>query len=281
MLIESPHMPEEHRLFFESLPFVVIAARDRKGRPWATLLVGRTGFVRSPNARQLAIQARPLPGDALERALVPGADLGLLGIELETRHRNRVNGRIEYVDLTTLFFKVEEFYGNCPQYIDPRAWRRVSEPNHPFLTRRGSRLTPAMREWIRRADTFFIASGYRSDDGSVCGMDASHRGGDPGLVHVTSDSHLVFPDYAGNNHFNTIGNPIMDPRAGLLFIDFERGSLLQLTGRTKIDWNSEAISHFPAARRLITFMPEEVVELEAALPLRWSPATDRNTPDPS
>ena len=276
------HMPEEHRLFFESLPFIVAAARDPKGRPWATLLVGRTGFVRSPDARRLAIQARPLPGDALERALTPGADLGLLGIELETRRRNRVNGRIGYVDLTTLFFKVEQSYGNCPQYIPPRAWRRVSEPNQPLPARRGSRLTPAMRAWIRRADTFFIASGYRGGDGSsVYGMDASHCGGDPGFVHVKNDSHLVFPDYAGNNYFNTIGNLIMDPRAGLLFIDFERGSLLQLTGRTKIDWDAEATSRFPAAQRLVSFVLEEFVELEAALPLRWSPATDRNTPDSS
>jgi uncharacterized protein len=273
--VVRPYLPEEHRVFYESLPFLIAAARDLEGRPWVTLLAGAPGFVRSPDPRRLAIHARPLPGDALEDALGVGADLGLLGIELETRRRNRVNGRIGDVDSTTISFDLDQSFGNCPQYIRPRSWRRVPEPTDALPARRATRLSPAMRQWIRGADTFFIASGYRGDeDRPIYGMDASHRGGDPGFVHVESDTRLVFPDYAGNNHFNTIGNLIMDPRAGLLFVDFERGSLLQLTGGASIDWDSEAVSRFPGARRLVAFMIEEVLELEAALPLRWSAASE-------
>jgi hypothetical protein len=88
-------------------------------------------------------------------------------------------------------------------------------------------------------------------------------------VRVASATQLVFPDYAGNNHFNTIGNLLLDPRAGLLFVDFATGSLLQLTGHTTIDWDSEAVARIPAARRLVYFEIEEIVELPAALPLRW------------
>jgi ferredoxin-NADP reductase len=100
-------------------------------------------------------------------------------------------------------------------------------------------------------------------------MDASHRGGEPGFVHVDGDARLVFPDYAGNNHFNTLGNLILDPRAGLLFVDFAAGSLLQLTGRARIDWGSDAVARFAGARRLVAFDVDEIVDLPAALPLRW------------
>ncbi len=269
------YLPEEHRIFHAALPFLVAAARDRVGRPWATLLTGPPGFVRSPDARRLTIDAQPVSGDALAGALTAGADLGLLGIELQTRRRNRVNGRIGNGDGSAIHFEVDQAFGNCPQYIHERSWTRVPEPLHRSPARRSTRLSPAMREWIRRADTFFIASGHRGDgDNPVYGMDASHRGGDPGFVHVDSDTRLVFPDYAGNNHYNTIGNLIMDPRAGLLFVDFERGSLLQLTGRASIDWDSQAVSRFPGARRLVDFTLDEVVELDSALPLRWSAATE-------
>ena len=47
------HLPDEHRRFYARLPFVVAAARDARGRPWATLLVGEPGFVRSPDARKI------------------------------------------------------------------------------------------------------------------------------------------------------------------------------------------------------------------------------------
>ena len=151
----------------------------------------------------------------------------------------------------------------------------MREPQNPPPPRRVTRFTPAMRQWIGGADTLFIASGHRGDGANpVYGMDASHRGGDLGFVHVQSDARLVIPDYAGNNHYNTLGNLVVDPRAGLLFVDFEHGSMLQLTGRTSIDWDSQAISRFPGARRLVNFELEQAVELRAALPLRWGAASE-------
>lgn len=93
-----PFMPEQHQLFFRQLPFVVAAARDSAGAPWATLLVGSPSFVQSPDSRQLKVWSVPLRGDALETSFVTGAEIGLLGIELETRRRNRVNGRLSDID---------------------------------------------------------------------------------------------------------------------------------------------------------------------------------------
>ncbi len=263
------HLPEQHRDFYTSLPFLVVSARDGKGRPWVTLLDGPDGFVNSPDPRHLVIESKPVQGDALEGSFGIGSDVGILGIELATRRRNRVNGRVAGNGSGIITFGVDQTFGNCPQYIREREWRRIDdEPSG--RAKSGTRLTASQRAWIESADTFFIATGYRGEgESATFGMDASHRGGDRGFVRVLDDRRLQFPDYAGNNHFNTIGNLILDPRAGYLFIDFETGSLLQLTGTASIDWDSEELSQFPAARRLVTLDIEEIVELPAAVSLRW------------
>jgi hypothetical protein len=269
--IVRPHLPDEHRAFHTGLPFLIAGARDTRGRPWATLLCGPEGFVRSPDPGSLRIDARPVTGDALEGALTPGADLGLLGIELATRRRNRVNGRIGEGG-ETLVFQVEQSFGNCPQYIHEREWRRVAD-EPAGAPERGTHLDPDQRLWVEMADTLFIATGYRgSGESPTYGMDASHRGGDPGFVTVESDTRVSFPDYAGNNHFNTIGNLMLDPRMGLLFVDFSTGGMLQLTGRAELTWEGPALERLPGARRVVTMDIEEIVELPAALSLRWSDA---------
>lgn len=268
--VVRPYLPEQHREFYAKLPFLVAAARDGQDRPWVTLLTGPEGFVVTPDDRTLVIGGNPVSGDALEGALSEGADLGLLGIEFATRRRNRVNGRIMR-NGAGLVVSVDQSFGNCPQYIRERAWHWVDEPEagEPLI---GSELSAGQQEWIGKADTFFIASGHRGDgDNPAFGMDASHRGGDPGLVVVETPNRLVFPDYAGNNHYNTMGNLVLDPRVGLLFVDFETGSLLQLTGRAQIDWDPDAIARFPGARLLVGIDIEAVVELPGALPLRWDP----------
>ncbi len=275
--VVRPFLPDQHREFYTELPFLVAAARDEGDRPWLTLLVGEPGFVRSPDAERLTISPEPLPGDALGQALQEGADVGLLGIDLAARRRNRVNGRVTGRDDGVLEFAVGQSFGNCPQYITERDWRWVPAAEPPAVDT-GDRLTEQMQSWVRSADTFFIASGHdapagRADDRTY-GMDASHRGGAPGFVRVEDASTIVFPDYAGNNHFNTIGNLVMDPRVGVTFVDFERGSLLQITGRASIDWDSAALADHPGAQRLVIIEIDEVRHLDGALPLRWSAPRD-------
>ena len=272
--VVRPYMPDEHRAFFSALPYLVAAARDGRGRPWVTLLTGPDGFVTSPDPESLVMETTPIAGDALEGALTSENDLGLLGIEFANRRRNRVNGRIREADNGNLVFSVDQAFGNCPQYIREREWRRV-EGEPAGLPKRSNRLTPLQSDWIMSADTFFIASGHQGEGESpTYGMDASHRGGEPGFVKVVNETRLQFPDYAGNNHFNTIGNLVLDPRAGFLFVDFVTGSLLQLTGRATIDWDSDALRTIPGARRLVAFDIEEIVELPSAVPLRWDATAD-------
>lgn len=268
--VVRPFLPEEHRAFHAQLPFLVLAARDGQGRPWATLLAEEPGFVSSPDVHSLRIAAVPPRGDALADALSSGDDVGLLGIELHTRRRNRVNGRVVRRESSGFQLAVDQSFGNCPQYITERGWQRVDAGAGPPVSTRRSSLSPDDPALVRGADTFFIATGFRGEgERPAYGMDASHRGGPPGFVQVRSPRELVFPDYAGNNHFNTLGNLHMDPRAGLLFVDFERGDLLQLTGRARIDWDAPEIQRIPGARRLVHFEIEERIHLQGALPLRW------------
>ncbi len=272
--VVRPYLPPEHRAFHTALPFLVVAARDAMDRPWATLLTGPDGFVTSPDARALVIDAKPGAGDALNGRFEAGADVGILGIELATRRRNRVNGRIRDDGARALVFAVDQAFGNCPQYIREREWRRI-DASVPGQPKTGQKLSLAQRQWIENADTFFIASGHRGNgEKASFGMDASHRGGEPGFVSVENNTRLIFPDFAGNNHFNTMGNLVLDPRVGLLFVDFETGSLLQLTGRASIDWESDTVAKSPGAHRLVTIDIDEIVELPTAIPLRWDAEAD-------
>jgi ferredoxin-NADP reductase/predicted pyridoxine 5'-phosphate oxidase superfamily flavin-nucleotide-binding protein len=268
--VVSSRLPDQHSAFYAELPFLVAAARDERGRPWATLLVGEPGFASSPDPATLTLAAVPVEGDALERALVPGADVGFLGIQLETRRRNRVNGRIARAGDDGIALAVEQAYGNCPQYIRERVWRRALTNASRPSRRVHTHLSYRLRRIVESADTFFIATGHRgTGESPAFGMDASHRGGEPGFALVEGGRRIVFPDYAGNNHFNSLGNLALDPRAGLLFVDFEGGDLLQLTGVATVDWDPAVAERFPGARRLLRFELDEAVELRDALPLRW------------
>ncbi|MEA3252042.1 MAG: pyridoxamine 5'-phosphate oxidase family protein [Pseudomonadota bacterium] len=267
------HMPEQHRDFFAMLPFVVVAAGDERGRPWVTLLAGDEGFIASPDPRTLTIAATLAAQDPLASAFGSGTEVGLLGIELATRRRNRANGVIRSAD-DGLAIDVKQSFGNCPQYIRERQWRRV-DPSPASGAIVSERLDARQRARIAAADTFFIGSGFTPDTDPITGgaspargYDASHRGGEPGFVRVAEDGTLQIPDYAGNNFFNTIGNLIRDPRVGLLFVDFETGGMLQITGRASIDWAPRE-SHDPNARRMIAVKVEQVVDRPDALALRW------------
>ena len=136
------HLPDEHRAFHTALPYLVVAARDEAGRPWVSLLCGRNGFITSPDPGALVIDAAPGLGDALAHAFVPGADIGILGIELSSRRRNRLNGRIREGGGDSggaIICGVDQTFGNCPQYIRERAWRQIDD------NRIGGYLLPCLR----------------------------------------------------------------------------------------------------------------------------------------
>lgn len=262
-----PAMPDQHRTFFAQLPFLVLAGADGDGRHWITLLDGPEGFVTSPDAKTLTVAMTPDPQDPLTAALTGGTDIGMLGIELATRRRNRLSGTLRS-NGTSYTIDVRQSFGNCPQYIHERNWQRV-----PAGTSQPPAQSDALNSdqiaRIQAADTLFIGTGHQRDDGHTSdGFDASHRGGAPGFVQVLSATQLRIPDYAGNNFFNTIGNLLENPAIGLVFVDFETGGLLHLSGRATIDWDPTD-KHDPNAQRMIDITIDAVVDRAGALSLRW------------
>ncbi|MHC8323146.1 2Fe-2S iron-sulfur cluster-binding protein [Pseudomonas sp. GB2N2] len=258
-------MPDQHRKFYGQLPFMLYGAVDAEGKPWASVLEGPPGFAHSPEPGALQFSSLPAADDPAQ--VTDGAAIGLLGIELHTRRRNRLNGRVGAVTAEGFEVAVEQSFGNCPQYIQLRQFRSVplADPATRIAQHMNS-LDDAARAMIVGADTLFVAS-YVDVEGQRA-VDVSHRGGQAGFVQVEGN-RLTIPDFAGNLFFNTLGNLLINPRAGLLFIDFNSGDLLHLGGRTEIILEGPRIEAFQGAERLWTFEVEQVVRRPAALALRW------------
>lgn len=260
------YMPDQHRAFYQQLPFIVAGAVDAQGKPWATLLEGPEGFVSSPDPQQLLIRTDLNGDDPAKPGFTSGGAIGLLGIELHTRRRNRLNGVIRQATAGQLEVAVEQSFGNCPQYIQLREYTRVDEPSGG---RRDSTVLDADTiAMIEQADTFFVASYVEHENGQRS-VDVSHRGGRPGFVRVEGN-RLTIPDYAGNLHFNTLGNLLVNPVAGLLFVDFITGNVLQLCGRADVILDSPLITAFEGAERIWTLEVQQVVVRPAAISLRWA-----------
>jgi predicted pyridoxine 5'-phosphate oxidase superfamily flavin-nucleotide-binding protein len=248
------YMPEQHRTFFGGLSFFVVGLADQNGHPWATTLSGPPGFMNSAEVNLLAINAWLDPDDPLHSCIQDGAPIGGLGIELSTRRRNRVNGRVENCSVGQGFsIRVQQSFGNCPKYIQARNERPQLHSSSAPQSRTASHLGENEVRFITGTDTFFIASrsAHLDPQDSSQGLDVSHRGGLPGFVRVISRTELCFPDYSGNLLFNTLGNLEADARAGLLFIDFRSGAMLYIIGRTSICWDVPEAAQSSGIQRLI------------------------------
>lgn len=271
------HMPDQHRLFFEQLPFVVLGSVDADGAPWASIIAGKPGFMVSPDAKSLRIDAQPTNGDPISNRLALGTPIGVLGIEPSTRRRNRMNARISQTDKRGFMLSVDQSFGNCPKYINTRDVEFVRDPEIASAQHQVEHLNtldPTATQMIKAADTFFVASYLPTTDDPVTqGVDVSHRGGASGFVKVSGNT-LTVPDYAGNFHFNTLGNFLLNPKAGLLFADFETGTTLSLTGRVELlEQNDPEIRYIDGAKRGWRFTFKKGVRITDALPLRTPNST--------
>ena len=272
-------MPDQHREFYAQIPFIVLGSVDQQGDAWATMLAGGPGFISSPSSLRLDIDAQGDPSDPASAGMREGDAIGLLGIELHTRRRNRVNGILGASGGDGLRFEVDQSFGNCPQYIQLRAFEFVRNPREPFAGEvfESTALDPAARAMIEAADTFFVASYTQREDRRQA--DVSHRGGKTGFVRVAEDGTLTIPDFAGNLFFATLGNILLNGKAGLVFVDFETGDMLQMTGDAEVILDSPEIAAFQGAERLWSFKARRVVRRPGALALRWAFQQDGWSPN--
>ena len=274
------HLIDQHRQFYPLLPFVVLGAVDPAGNAWTTLRGGRPGFMQAASAQRLSIRIPRDPDDPADAGMADGDALALLGIDLSTRRRNRLNGLIGRHGSTEFDLVVEQSYGNCPQYIQLRAFSFTRDPAEPSTepTVPMAAQDGRVRALIERADTLFVASYVERETGRRQ-VDVSHRGGRPGFVRFDSNGLLTVPDFAGNLFFNTLGNFLVNPKGGLAFPDWETGDLLQLTGEVEVILDSPEIKDFQGAERLWRFRPRQIVFRPKALPLRWAFSPEGRSPN--
>ncbi|MGX9790147.1 pyridoxamine 5'-phosphate oxidase family protein [Mycobacterium sp. MMS18-G62] len=229
-MLATPDLDGGIGRFLADRDFAVITARDTGGRLWTSPLFAPAGFLEA-SGRTLTVHTTPDRDDPL-RGLAEGQAVGLLAIEFATRRRVRVNGILTGAGTDRLQISVDQAFGNCPKYIQQRHLEHIDRAPLGADVERTKRLGPAETALITAADTFFLGTIHPSR-----GADASHRGGPPGFVRVEGDQ-LWWPDYPGNNMFNSFGNLAVDPSAALLFIDFDTGATLHISGTAAVDWTT-------------------------------------------
>lgn len=218
--------------FLAARTFLVITGRDRSGQLWTSPLLGPPGFLDVRSATELAVHAGIPAGDPLHE-IAAGQKVGMTAVEFATRRRVRINGILTAATGNLLTVEVEQAYGNCPQHIHPRLLAPSPDSGHDLAAvRRATALAEDDAQLIRGADTFFLGTVNPER-----GADASHRGGPAGFVRLDSPTSLWWPDYPGNNLFNSLGNLAIDPEAALLFFNFGDGQALQLSGTANLEWD--------------------------------------------
>ncbi len=232
------------------MTFAALAARDATGRLWTSPLRGPAGFLEAASPTTLQVHAS-LPGADPLHGLPCGQPVGVVAMNFLTRRRVRINGRLASTE-AGLTIDVEQAYGNCPQYIQQRRLQVGGLPDDNRVRRySGKTLRPDDIRLINTADSFFLGTTH-----ATSGNDASHRGGPPGCVRAAA-GQLWWPDYPGNNMFNSLGNLSTDPTAALLFLDFGAGIALQLSGSAAVRWSDPAAAGNTGRR--IHFVPQRVI----------------------
>lgn len=263
-------MPDQHRSFFPLLRYVLAATTDDRGWPVASIVTGPEGFISSPDPQSLHISTKADWQDEMKALLRAGKEIGMLGIDLRTRRRNRANGVVDAIGADGVRVQIRQSFGNCPKYIQARdVHDALSRSPTSTVSQSLTELDDDARRLIANADTFFVATTSGSTVTHGGGVDISHRGGMPGFIRIDGDT-LTIPDFAGNKYFNTLGNLLVEPHAALLFIDFLTGELLHLQGTTEVLWDTSETARLAGAERLWRFHVKRGSRRPDAIGLRWT-----------
>lgn len=274
--IIDDRLPRGAEGFLAELRFLVAGAAASDGRIWASIFYGRPGFLQVLGPRDLLVAAHLLDTDPLADVLAGSAQVGTLAIDLPHRRRLRINGHTDVVE-EGFRLTVDQAYGNCPKYIQSRAPLKPASVHEAPRVTQSDELQPEQRRMIDTADTFFVASTSMTGD-----ADVSHRGGNPGFASCPSPHRVQWPEYEGNTMLMTLGNLSVNPRAGLLFVDWQEGTTLQMTGTAVIDWSTETAAGIPGAERAVDFRVAQVIQTNVPDgSLIWSaPQYSRFNPPP-
>lgn len=88
--------------------------------------------------------------------------------------------------------------------------------------------------------------------------DCSYKGGLPGFVQVIDEHTLAFPDYDGNGMFRSMGNTLVNPNVGLLFIDFEHQHRMRVNGTATASSDDALLEQFPGAQLIVRVRARQI-----------------------
>jgi hypothetical protein len=213
--------------------------------------------------RRVRINALPLPEDPLAHNIGPGSSLGLLAIDFFAQQFILLEGELETpTDADGISLYTREVFANRYPHIHQR--RLISDAvaakpvfHHDIV------LGANVQDWIRNAETFFIAT-----NGPKPWLQAGHRSGRPGFIRAIDNRTIVFP-HDPDDLFSAHVNLERDSHAGLLFLDFERGRTLQVTGLAQVVSDPAWLAQSDRARFAVEFAVDEVIHTENATSLRW------------
>lgn len=250
--------------FIQNQTFLIISSVDENGALWTSIIKGnQKGFVHFLSPEKVEIDIKHIdfnPNDILYKNIVKNENIGILFIEFANRRRFRINGKAQF-SKNKIQIEIQQAFPNCPKYIQARDFlsvereRAITDPSKLDLS--------SIQKIVTKADTFLM--GTQAKVGSV---DTSHRGSMNGFLKFVAEDTIRIPDYSGNNMFLSLGNIIENPNTGLLFIGFEAGSILQLSGKAYVKLDEDDFEH--GIERFWYFKIEKNIFTQNALLLNWS-----------
>jgi predicted pyridoxine 5'-phosphate oxidase superfamily flavin-nucleotide-binding protein len=159
--------------------------------------------------------------------------------------------------------------------------RHISDRLEEKLTR--TAFTDDDKAYIEAAIFFFIATA--DADGRP---DCSFKGGSPGFVRVTGPSQLAFPDYDGNGMFKSLGNILVNPNVGLLFIDMQKPRRLRINGTARVNREDPLMAETVGAQIIVRVnaqaifpnCPRYIPQFTLAAPSIYAPRANCDFPEP-
>jgi predicted pyridoxine 5'-phosphate oxidase superfamily flavin-nucleotide-binding protein len=107
--------------------------------------------------------------------------------------------------------------------------------------------------FVEQSSMFFLATA--DADGWP---DCSYKGGTPGFVTVLDPATLAFPSYDGNGMFRSLGNIVVNPRIGMLFISFSHPNRMRVNGTAAIETDGDLLARFDGAQAVVRVALERV-----------------------
>ncbi len=161
--------------------------------------------------------------------------------------------------------------------------RRIADRLEEKLTR--AEFTNDDKAFIEGTLYFFLATADAEGR-----PDCSFKGGMPGFVRIVGPSELAFPDYDGNGMFKSLGNILVNPNVGLLFIDLAvKPRRLRVNGVASVHREDPLIESFAGAQMLVRVKaraifpncPRYIPALDKAEPSIYAPRPDYEPPEPA